>query len=263
MFAEIGRFLQKNVIDPVDRAVIRPIDKAIIRPIDKAVIQPIREATDKDYALRHERKQVESLEKKNAGLRPQFFQAQQDLAVAQAAYEHASEDFSDAHGQAGFRALANGRTGTLARVDPRAGTPEILRAVEDGSRFVLKTVTLGLTEAIFNKDEIPRERAFLKKKISRLTDESRQLTDAIRKLRDAESRYKAATAEIKAEHAKLGAEATASDVHVISARAAAQKEIIQRLLLDDLSQANIAEITGISPEMIAEVAQNSAGRKGQ
>ncbi len=253
MFAEIGKFLQKNLVEPVDKAVIRPIDKAIVRPI--------REATDKAYALRHERKRVETLEKKNAGLRPRFFKAQQDLAAAQAEYERASEDFTSQHGRPGMTPAAPPGT-PLARVDPRAGTPDLLRAVEDGSRFVLKTVSLGLTEAIFNKDEIPRERAFLNKRIARLEQEARHLGDAIAQLRQAEARYKAATVEIRAEHARLGIDATASDVHVITARAGAQKEIIQRLLRDDLPQQSIADITGIPPEMIAEVARNSPMRKG-
>lgn len=255
MFSEIGRFLQKNVIDPVDRAVIRPIDRAIVRPI--------REATDKDYALRHERKEVETLERRNAELRPRFFRAQQDLAAAQAEHERVSEDFSDAHGLARLQALAINTPGGPVRIDPRAGMPEVVRMVEDGSRFVLKTVSFGLTEAIFNKDEIPRERAYLKARISQLGQEAGQLADAIAQMRRAEDRLRAATAAIREEHARLGADATASDVHVMSARANAQRDIIERLLQSDLSQANIAQITGIPPEMIAQVAQTASPGKGQ
>jgi hypothetical protein len=254
MFAEIGRFLQKNVVEPIDRAVIRPIDQAIV--------QPIREATDKDYALRRERKQVETLERKNSELRPKFFQAQQDLAAAQAEYERISEDFSEAHGAPRLRALVRSGPGDPVRINPRAGTPEVLRVIEDGSRSLLKTVSFGLTEAIFNKDEIPRERAYLNKRIAELDAESRQLTAAIAELRGAEDRYRTATAEIGAEHAKLGSDATASDIHIISARAKAQRDIIERLMRNDVPQSGIAEITGIPPEMIAEVARNSASGKG-
>lgn len=156
-FDDVGNFLKKNLVDP--------IDKAIVRPIDKAVIQPIREAADKDYALRHEHQRIEKIEASNAALRPLFYQAQQNLSVARERYERASEDFTKARGQPSFDRFIKGSPGQIPRVDPRAGTPELVKVIEDGGRFVLATVSLGLTEAIFNKDEIKRERAFLETRI--------------------------------------------------------------------------------------------------
>lgn len=77
-------------------------------------------------------------------------------------------------------------------------------------------------------------------------------------MRKAEDGYRTATNDVRAEHAKLGADATASDVHVLSARQSAQKEIVLRLLADKLSHAKIAEITGIAPEVVDDVARLSA-----
>jgi len=242
MFADIGKFLHDNIVVPIDKGVIKPIDRHIVRPI--------REATDKDYALRHETARIAKLRAENAPLRPAFYTAQEDLAVAEAAYERASEDFTQSHGVNAFRNIGAGGLGTLKRVDPKAGLPDVIKVIDDGSRFILKTVSLGLTEAIYNIDEIPRERAFLRRQITQLTQEGQQLRAAIATLQAATDRYTDATAQVHAEHAKLGDDINASDVHVIVARQAAQTKIITRLLDQGVAIPSIAELTGADIETI-------------
>lgn len=246
--------IDKAIVQPIDKAIIKPIDKAIIQPINKAIVEPIREKTDKDFALRRERKHVEKLQAGNSELRPQFFQSQQDLAVAQSEYERISEDFVTAYGVNNYDALIRRGSRISAPLDPKAGLPDIVVAVQDSNRFILNVVSLGLSEAMFNIDEIPKEREHLRRKISHLSQESQQLKNAIGQIRNAEKQFKTATEEIIAEHAKLGADVTASDVHVLSARKSAQKEIVQRLLSEKVSRTDIAMITGFSPDLIAEIA---------
>lgn len=246
MFADIGKFFEKNII--------KPIDKAIVKPIDKAIVQPIREATDKDYALRHEHARIAALEKSNEAFRPKFFQAQQDLATAQSEYERVSEDFTSAHGAIQFDDFVQRRRlVVMRRVDFR---PSVVKAIEDGGRSVLGVVSFGLSEAIFNKTEIPEERAFLRNKINLLQREGDQLRRAVAEISEAVTELDAARQEIEAEHARLGADVTASDVHVLTARDAARASIIQRLLADGVPVARITEMTGFDPDSVAEVAQS-------
>lgn len=258
MFADIGKFLDRHIVKPIDRHIVKPIDRHIVKPIDKAIVRPLRELTDKDYALRHERKEIADLEAKTGRLRPEFYEAQQDMAAAEAAYERASEDFARVHGKGAADLLVQRTPAQGTAPDPRAEMPGVVRAIEDGSRFILKTVSLGLTEAIFNKDEIAAERAFLRKRIGRLREEVERLADAIIRLRRAASRYAAATGQIEAEHAKLGSDATASDVHVARARAAAQHKIIVQLLGEGIAPSVVADMTGIAAQTIAEVARTAA-----
>lgn len=139
-----------------------------------------------------------------------------------------------------------------------AAQPEVLQVLEDGGRFILSTISLGLSEGLFNKKEIAQERAYLNTKIKRLTEEAQKLNDAIRTLRKAEDELRAATDDIKAEHAKLGADATASDVQVNAAREAAQRKIVQGLLDQEVPQDRISDITGIADEVVARLAQPAA-----
>lgn len=234
MFAQIGKFFEKNLINP------------------------IRGATDKDFALRHEKTRLRSLEGQYATVRPAFFRAQEDFATAVAEYERTSEDFSKAHGKDAFGAIGGGRRPALVAVKGPDGVAGVLNAINDGSRHVLKTVTLGLTEAIYNIEEIPRERDQLNRQIKRLTGQIRVLSAATGELRAASAQYDAATKAIEQERARLGDDITASDVHVLTARAGAQKEIIETLIEQDIPANSIAEMTGIAPEIIAQVTNAAA-----
>jgi hypothetical protein len=234
MFADIGKFFEKNLINP------------------------IREATDKDFALRHEKTRLRNLERQYAQARPAFFEAQEDFAIAVAQYERVSEDFSQVHGRRVLRKIAGGGPPGLANAGAAGGNANVLEAIGNGGRDVLKTVTFGLTEAIFNIEETPRERKALNRQIGRLSKSVNALNAATKDLRGATAKYNASPKSIQEQFARLGDDVTASDVHVQTARSLAQREIIESLIEQNIPAETIAEMTGISPQIITDVMRSTA-----
>lgn len=252
MFGKIGKFLEKNVIQPIDRAIIRPIDKAVIQPIDKAIVEPLKVATDKDYALRHETARLDAAKIRYANSRPPFFRARQKLEVTRAEYERVVEDFRSVHGAEAAKVVVRQVTDPGVKTDPGTGAMKVVKDIENGARTVLKTVTLGLTEAIWNADEIPKARKYLEAKSKEFSQAAQQLEEATWSMTQACDHLRDATEQVRARHAELGADATASDVHVEQAQHSAQLQIASQLLEDGHSADDIADMTGIAPDIIRQ-----------
>ncbi|SFR15708.1 hypothetical protein [Poseidonocella sedimentorum] len=244
IFKSIGRFAREKIA--------RPIDRAVIKPIDKAVLQPLRMVTDKDVALKDDRRALQQASDGYEGARVALVAEQVAYETARIEYERITEIFRDHPGAAPPRRL------DIADPDwdaaPETGIGKVGQAAEDGARFVLKTLTLNLTEAAWNVRDVPAERKYLERETRCAQDATRRLRAAGGTLSRARQALERETAAARQRLAALGAEASASDLRVAQASDAARLRIVARLLTEGHDAAAIARITGFTPALIARAA---------
>lgn len=247
---KVGKFFKKNIAKPIEKTVIKPVDKAIIDPIERVVVNPIREKTDKDFALKDERARLERAKADFLAARSEVMEVSQELELARLTYERVTENFRKMYGHGGAQTALPWIEDEGMPDNPLEGVGKVLETVGEVSRNVLKTVSLGLTEGIFNLAEIPKEREFLEAKTKEFRSATSQLDHAARAMRHSIKELEAATEKVRSRHAELGADATASDLQVHNAKSAAQIAVVERLVADDYPRDIILEMTGFDENIV-------------
>jgi hypothetical protein len=251
VFDDIGVFFSKTVPNVVTKEIPKFFTQTIPSAFEKETYAP---------DLPPLRTEVANLEKSVERAREAFFSEQAALTTANNHYIELSEDFdnhvpSDLAEQTRARLIDAGQIAT-----EMSNAEKTLRDVYKVTRTITTVATLGLAELGYLHADIKEERKALKHRRNVLKAMIRRYTPATEQLRKSRQTLEAETAKLKAALAEAGIEPGASAVsekHASEGEAAARREMAARLLGGGVAPADVAELTGLSPEEVAGISPSS------
>ena len=216
----------------------------------KRLGRPKKDARDKAKFLRNEAASLEMAKATYLLSRPAYFHARQNLEVKRMEFDHLTINFQSMHGaQVADMLLAGSNRKDIA--------PEKLAEIERRVGASLKTISLDLAEAFWDRHEIPEARTYLGNKTREYNAASRELAEASRQLSSLAKTLETANSAVRARNAELGADTLPAYLHTQNAQTDAQLRIVRRLLKDAHDIEKIAEMTGFDRSVIDRAASIS------
>lgn len=244
---DIGTFFSKTVPDVVTKEIPKFFTKTVPSVFEKETYAP---------DLPPLRTEVANLEKSVETARAAFFTEQAALSDAHARYVQISEDF-DRRGPDNVADRTRMQLADASLVaDEMSKTQKTLRDVYKVTRTITTVATLGLAELGYLHADIDEERKALKHRRNVLKAMVRRYNQATKELRNARLVLEAESAKVEKALADAGISAGASAVsekHAMQSEMQARQEMAARLLGGGVAAADVAELTGLTPDEVAAI----------